>query len=70
MATIVKVIEVIARSEKGFDDAVRSAVAETARTVKGIRSVWVDNLTAEVEGSTVTSFRANVKISFLVEGRA
>lgn len=69
MGTIVKVIEVIAKSEKSFDDAVRSAVAETAKTVKGIKSVWVDNLSAEVKDDKLVSFRANVKISFLVEGR-
>jgi hypothetical protein len=69
MSTVVKVIEVIAQSEKGFDDAVRTAVSEAAKTVKGIKSAWVDNLSAEVKNGAVTSFRANVKISFLVEGR-
>jgi len=68
MSSIVKVIEVIARSDKGFDDAVRTAVAETAKTVKEIKSVWVDNLSADVDENKVTAFKANVKISFLVEG--
>jgi len=60
------VIEVIAQSEKGFDDAVKNAVKEASRTVKGITTVWVDNLSAEVEGDKVVNFRANVKISFLI----
>jgi flavin-binding protein dodecin len=68
VGSIVKVIEVIAQSDKGFDDAVRNAVAEAAKTIKGIRSVWVDNLTAEVDGNRVTHFRVNAKISFMLEG--
>jgi dodecin len=68
MSSIVKVIEVIAQSDKGFDDAVRSAVREAAKTISGIRSVWVDNLSAEVDGDRVTGFRANCKISFLLKG--
>jgi len=64
--SVVKVIEVIAQSEKGFDDAVKNAVKEASRTVKGITTVWVDNLSAEVEGDKVVNFRANVKISFLI----
>lgn len=32
--SIVKVVEVIASSEKSFDDAVRNAVAEASKTVK------------------------------------
>ena len=68
MSSIAKVIEVIAQSEKGFDDAVRSAVKEAAKTITGIRTVWVDNLSAEVEGDRITNFRANCKISFILEG--
>lgn len=66
---IVKVIEVIAQSEKGYDDAVKEAVKEASRTVKGIRSVWVDNFSAEVEGGKVTLFRVNAKISFVLKDR-
>jgi flavin-binding protein dodecin len=68
MSSIVKVIEVIAQSDKGLDDAIRSAVLEASKSVKGIRSVWVDNISAEVEGDRVTRFRVNAKLSFMVEG--
>jgi flavin-binding protein dodecin len=69
MGSIVKVIEVIAQSDKGFDDAVRAAVAEAAKTVEGIKSVWVDNFSAEVEDGRVTRYRVNAKLSFVVSGR-
>lgn len=70
MSSIVKVIEVVAQSDKGFDDAVRNAVSEAAKTVKGIRSVWVENLSAKVDGNRITNFRANCKVSFVLEGHA
>ncbi|MGE0556423.1 MAG: dodecin family protein [Gemmatimonadales bacterium] len=70
MSSIVKVIEVIAQSKKGFDDAVQNAVTEASKTVKGIKSVWVDNLSAEVEDGKVTRYRVNAKLSFVVsDGR-
>ena len=69
MGSIVKVIEVIAQSDKSFDDAVRNAVKEASKTVKVIKSIWVDNLSASVEGEKITQFRVNAKISFLIEGR-
>ena len=68
MSTIVKVAEVIAQSDKGFTEAARSAVKEVAKTVKNIKSVWIDNLTCTVEGDEITEFRVNAKVSFLVEG--
>jgi flavin-binding protein dodecin len=70
MGSVVKVIEVIAQSDKGFDDAIRNAVAEAAKTITGIRSVYVESLSAKVQGDRITNFRANCKISFVVEGHA
>jgi len=69
MSSIVKVIEVIAQSDQGFDDAVRNAVREAAKTVTGIKSVWVENLSAKVEGDRVTSYRVNCKVSFVLKAR-
>jgi flavin-binding protein dodecin len=67
MSSVVKVIEVIAQSDQGFDDAIRNAVREAARTVTGIKSVWVENLSAKVEGDRITSYRANCKVSFVLK---
>jgi len=68
MSTIVKVIEVIAQSEKSFDDAAQHAVREVAKTVKNIKSIWIDNLTGTVDGDRITEYRVNARVSFLVEG--
>ncbi len=38
---IVKVIEVIASSTKGFDDAVENAVKEVSKTIRNIDSVYI-----------------------------
>lgn len=70
MSSIVKVIEVIAQSEKSFDDAVSSAVSEVAKTVKGIKTVWVDNFSCKVDGTKITEYRVNAKVTFLVEGHS
>lgn len=69
MSSVVKVIEVIAQSDQGFDDAIRNAVREAAKTVTGIKSVWVENMSAKVEGDRITSYRANCKVSFVIKGR-
>jgi dodecin len=65
--SIVKIVEVIAQSEKSFDDAARQAVREAAKTVRGIKSVWIDNFSGVVEGDKIVEYRVNAKISFVVE---
>lgn len=64
---IVKVIEVIASSEKGIDDAIRSAVTEVGKTVRNIDSVYVKDIKAHVNGNKVSSFGVICEISFRVE---
>jgi flavin-binding protein dodecin len=64
---MVKVLEVLADSPDSFDDAVRVAVDKASRTVRDIKSVYVKEMTAQVEGGKVIAFRVNAKISFLLE---
>ncbi|EGJ51608.1 dodecin family protein [Desulfocurvibacter africanus] len=64
---VVKTIEIIAQSEKGFEDAVRTAVSEVAKSVRNIVSVWIKEFEAKVENNQVTVFRVTTKISFMVE---
>lgn len=64
---IVKVIEVIATSDKSFDDAVKQAVKETSRTVRNIDSVWVKDMKAHVKEGKIKSYGVICKVSFRIE---
>lgn len=64
---IVKVIEVIAASEIGIDDAVRKAVEEASKTVRNIDSVYVQDIKAHVKDGKVTTFGCVCKISFRLD---
>ncbi len=63
---IVKVIEVIASSEKSFDDAVRVALDEASKTVKNIDSIYVKDFKAHVKDSKIISYGVICKVSFRV----
>jgi flavin-binding protein dodecin len=64
---LVKVIEVIASSEKGIDDAVRQAVTEASKTIRNIDSVYVKDIKAHVKDGHVTTFGCVCKISFRID---
>lgn len=63
---IVKVIEVIASSEKSFDEAVKQAVKETSRTIRNIDSVWVKDMKVHVKDGKIKSYGVICKVSFRV----
>ncbi|CAN5584950.1 hypothetical protein BH23BAC1_BH23BAC1_38630 [soil metagenome] len=65
--SIVKIIEVIASSDKSFDDATKNALKEAAKSVKNIRSIYIKEMKANVENNEIVSYGVNAKISFKVE---
>jgi dodecin len=67
MAELLKVVEVLAESEKSWEDATAEAVKRAAKTVKNIRSIYIENFEAKVERNRVVRYRINAKISFVVE---
>lgn len=65
--SVIKVIEVLANSDKSWEDATRKAVKQASKSVKNIKSVFVQSQSAVVNGDEVTEFRVNIKLSFEVK---
>ncbi|PSR11834.1 MAG: dodecin domain-containing protein [Bacteroidetes bacterium] len=63
---IVKVIEVIASSEKGIEDAIQMAVTEVSKTVRNIDSVYVKDIKAHVKDGKISTYGVICNISFRV----
>ena len=64
---VLKVIELLAESDKSWEDAAQNAVSEAAKTVKNIRSVYINEKTATVNGDKIDKFRVNAKVTFEVK---
>ncbi len=64
---VLKVIEVLANSEKGWEDAAAKAVAHASKSVKNIRSVYLNEQSATVKDGALVDYRVNVKITFEVK---
>ncbi len=63
---VLKVIEIMTSSPKSWEDATAIAVKAAGETVKGIRSVYIQHLSAIVEDNKISEFRVNAKITFEV----
>jgi flavin-binding protein dodecin len=67
VSNVVKVIELLAESEKSWEDAAREAVERAAKTLTNIRSIYIENFEAKVEKNKISRFRVNAKVSFVLE---
>lgn len=67
MSDMLKVIEVLAESDKSWEDAAAQAVANASKSLHGIKSIYMKHLEAKVENDKIVRYRINANISFLLE---
>ena len=64
---IMKVIEIMSDSKKSWEDATAKGVARAGKSVKGIKSAYVQSQSVVVNNNKVTSYRVNLKVTFEVK---
>lgn len=65
--SVLKVIEVLSSSPTSWEDATQKAVTKASKSVKHIRSVYVQEQSAQVVDGKVTEYRVNLKLTFEIE---
>lgn len=64
---MLKVIEVLAESTKSWEDATQQAIADASKTVRNVKSIYIENFEATVDNGQIKAYRINAKISFVLE---
>jgi flavin-binding protein dodecin len=69
MTRIANVIELVASSDKSWQDAAQVALEEAKKTIHGITGVEIGDMTAKVDPNSgnITEYHTAVKIAFGVE---
>ena len=65
--SIAKVTEIIASSNKGFDDAITKGIKRANKTLKNIKSAWVKDQNVTVIDGNITEYRVVMKVTFVLK---
>jgi flavin-binding protein dodecin len=66
--SIARVTEIKASSTVSFDDAIRAGIARASKTLKNIKSAWIENQEVLVnDAGEVTEYRVQMKVTFILE---
>ena len=65
--SVAKVTEIISESSVGFDDAVAEGVKRAAKTLKNVKSAWVNEQSVVVEGDSIVAYRVSLKVTFVLD---
>lgn len=65
---VAKVTEILASSPKSFDDAIKIGVARAQKTVRHLKSAWVQSQQVKLdEQGQIREYRVQLKISFALD---
>lgn len=62
--SVLKVIEILGNSKESFEDAVQNIVSEASKTIKDIKSIYIQDMQVTVENNQISEYRVNAKICF------
>ena len=64
--SVARITEIIASSTKSFDDAIKQGIARSCKTLENVTGAWVQDQKLVVEDGKVTSYRVNLKVTFIL----
>jgi dodecin len=66
--SVAKVSEIIASSTKSFDDAIKVGVARAHKTLKNLKSAWVENQQVKLDDNgQILEYRVQLKVTFIID---
>ncbi len=65
--SVLKVVELMSQSKKSWEDATAKAVKKAAKSIKNIKSAYVQDQSVVVEKGEVVAYRVNLKVTFEVK---
>jgi dodecin len=66
--SVARVTEIKASSTKSFEDAVQQGVSRASKTLKNVKSAWVENQEVKVDDNgKIAEYRVQLKVTFVLE---
>jgi len=65
--SVLKVVELMSSSKKSWEDATAKAVKKAGKSIKEIKSAYVQDQSVVVDNGEVVEYRVNLKVTFVVK---
>lgn len=65
--SVARITEIIASSDKSFEDAVEKGVDRACKTLKGVQGAWVQDQKVTVKDGKIDEYRVSLKVTFILD---
>jgi hypothetical protein len=67
MSSVARVTEITARSEKSFEDAIKTGISRATKTLRGVTSAWIKEQKVEIKKGKIVAYQANMLVTFVID---
>ena len=65
--SVAKVTEIVASSNKSFEDTVTQGIKRASKTLKGVKGAWIKEQKVTVKNDKITEYRVTMKVTFILK---
>ncbi len=65
--SVAKVTEIIASSNKSFEDAINKGIKRATETLKNVSGAWVESQKVVIKNDQVSEYRVAMKVTFVLK---
>ncbi|BCY17159.1 hypothetical protein hrd7_10080 [Leptolinea sp. HRD-7] len=66
--SVARVTEIKSSSTKSFDDAIKAGVSRAHKTLKNVKSAWIENQEVLLDDNgQISEYRVHMKVTFVLE---
>jgi flavin-binding protein dodecin len=64
--SVARVTEIIASSNKSFEDAIEKGIKRAVKTLKNVDGAWVKEQKVVVKNGKISEYRVDLKVTFVL----
>jgi flavin-binding protein dodecin len=64
--TIARVTEIIASSNKSFEDAIEKGIARASKKLTNVEGAWVKEQKVVIKNGKITEYRVDLDVTFIL----
>ncbi len=65
--SVARITEIIAASDKSFEDAVQKGINRACRTLNKVQGAWVQDQKVTVKDDKIDEYRVTLKVTFVLD---
>lgn len=62
--SVLKIIEILGNSPSNFENALQNVVDEASKTLRDIRSLYVQDMQVRLKDNRINEYHVNIKVTF------